>query len=203
LVLFSDRIIDSLGFDRSPNEILQRIAGLHQGKGQTALLDSLAYSIGLFPAPEPGDAIYLISDGGDNHSKLHEKDLERELLSRGIRLFSFMLSEGYFLTEDERAGVADVRRLAQATGGSIVSAWQDQSVKGGEQVNAQLRHAYDLMKRFYELGVELPPRLETEHRWELQILEGNGKRRRDLEVTYPRSLPLCSAVNLDKVSISK
>jgi hypothetical protein len=193
LVLFSGRIIDSLGFDRSQNEILHRIASLGDGQGPTALYDSLAYSMSLFPEPETGDAIYLISDGGDNHSKLHENDAGRKLLERGIRLFSFILGDRQFITTEGQNGIEDITHLSEVTGGSVVSAWQDQSVKESERLNAQLTHAYDVMTRFYELGVELPAELNRGHGWELQVLDGSGKKRKDIEVSYPRSLFPCFA----------
>lgn len=191
LVLFSDHIVDTLGFDRPPNEILQKIASLTRSQDRTTLFDSLAYAIDLFHAPQPGDAIYLISDGGDNHSKHQEKDVERILLARGIRLFSLILSNRYFVTKEEADGAADLEQLAEITGGSTARAWSDQSAND-RKLNASLRQLADLMNSFYELEVDLHSKLETEHRWELWAIDENGNRRKDVEVSYPRKLVPCS-----------
>jgi Ca-activated chloride channel family protein len=112
LVSFSDHIIDTLGFDRAPNEVLQKIAGLTNRPERTDLFGSLVYAIDLFHATQSGDAIYLISDGGDNHSKYQEKDVEHILLSKGIRLFCLRLSNR-FMTTREAVGSFRERRQTE------------------------------------------------------------------------------------------
>ncbi len=191
LVLFSDHIVDTLGFDRPPNEILQKIAGLTSRKDRTTLFDSVAYAADLFHAPQLGDAIYLISDGGDNHSKHQEKDVEHILLARGIRLFSLILSNRYFMTKEETGGADDLAHLTEMTGGSTVRAWADQTAND-RKVNTSLRHLSDLMSNFYEVEIDLHAKPEIDHRWELWVVDENGKRRRDVEVSYPKKLVPCS-----------
>src|ERR1700691_6248436 len=61
LVLFSDRVIDTIGFDRPPTDIVERLARLENGKGRTAILDSIDYSLKLLQPAGLGDAIYIIS----------------------------------------------------------------------------------------------------------------------------------------------
>jgi hypothetical protein len=193
LVLFSDHIVDTLDFDRKPSDMLQRLAGVTDGDGKTALLDSLAYSGNLFHTREPGDAIYVITDAVDNRSKLHEKDVEHELLSRGIRLFSFVLSDPSFVTIEEEASFADFKNLTEGTGGSSMNPSLDQSARESQQLDASLRHLYDMMRNFYELEVELPHEPKAGQRWKLNIVDSNGKKRKDVELTYPRSLLGCGS----------
>jgi hypothetical protein len=190
LVLFSDHVIDTIGFNRAPSEILQRLKRLTDGKGRTAVMDSLVYAIGLSPPLESGDAIYLISDGGDNRSKLRRRDVERLLLAKGIRLFPVILSSGYASTSVAEA-VSEITHLSEVTGGGIVYAWRDQFANGSDQLSAQIKAANELTKSFYKLELELPPRFEAEHRWELEVVNENGKRRRDVEVRYPKELVPC------------
>jgi hypothetical protein len=40
---------------------------------------------------------------------------------------------------------------------------------------------------FYELEVDLPAKFETKHRLELWVVDENGKRRKDVEIIYPRN----------------
>jgi VWA domain containing CoxE-like protein len=190
LVLFSDHIIDTFGFDSTPSAMLQRLAGLADGHGTTALMDSLAYSADLFHTREAGDAIYVISDGEDNHSKLHEKEVERKLLSRGIRTFS-VLWQTPLATLEEEESIADFQILTKLTGGSSVDTSQYQSAKGREQLDASVMNLYDMMRNFYELEIEIPPQLKMDQRWELQIVDTNGKKRKDIELAYPRNLVAC------------
>jgi hypothetical protein len=114
------------------------------------------------------------------------------LLTKGIRLFPFILSSGYATTEDEFEGVSKITHLAEVTGGGIVYAWRDQFVNGSDQLNTQLKAANELMKSFYELELELPTKFEAEHRWELEVVNENGSRRRDVEIRYPKELVPCT-----------
>lgn len=120
VVPFSDHVIDTIGFDTPKNEILKKLSELRDGHGHTAFYDSLIYGAGLFGTPEPGDAIYAITDGGDNQSKSNESEVEREFLSKGVRLFAFVLYDKYFPTQDERSTLPDLVHLAEMTGGASV-----------------------------------------------------------------------------------
>jgi hypothetical protein len=194
LVLFSDRILDVFGFDHAPTEILQRLKNLNDGWGRTALFDSLMYSAGLFQSQQSGDAIYVITDGVDNQSKFGERDVEQELLSKGIRLFCFMVSTAQppLLTEMERQhGYFNLKRLVDVTGGLLVNEEYNPYENERKELEASLRRAYDKMKVFCKLEVELPVKLTKEHRWELQILDERGKRRKDIKTTYARDLAAC------------
>jgi hypothetical protein len=43
------------------------------------------------------------------------------------------------------------------------------------------------------LEIDLHSKLETEHRWELWVVDENGKRGKDVEIGYPRKQVPCSA----------
>jgi hypothetical protein len=187
LVLFSDRILATVGFDHPPKAIQQRLANLKDGQGRTALFDSLMYSAGLFQTPESGDAIYVITDGVDSQDGPHEKDVKQELLSKGIRLLCFVVSTAQLplITEIERQnGYLGLQRLAEATGGSVLNAEYDPYENGRMELGVSLQRGYDKMMSFYTLEVELPFKLDKEQLWDLQIVDEHGKRRKDIETTY-------------------
>jgi len=151
------------------------------------------YSTSLFHNPEPGDAVYIITDGGDNQSRSTEREVERELLSKNIRLFSFVLSGYAFPTEEELLGHSYIRHLTEVTGGVVIDAGLSQYRGRGhvKQLSASLQRTYDKIISFYELEVELPRKLETEHQWKLQVVDEFGKRRKDVEIEYAKTLPSC------------
>jgi len=192
LVLFSDGIRDRLEFDAAPKNVLQKLANLNDGQGRTALFDSLMYSAGLFDTPKAGDAVYLISDGIDNHSKARSKEVERELLSRGIRLFCFILWPTRHGEDEAERSIYVLQHLTEVTGGLITNTRRDDSSNGREWLKASLLRAYTAMKSFYELEVEFPRNLETPHSWELQVVDDRGKKRKDIEVSYARDLVPCA-----------
>jgi von Willebrand factor type A domain len=75
LVVFSDHIVDTIDFSCPPSEIVLRLTGLKEGRGRTALLDALMYSAKLLRPFMPGDAVYLISDGGENSSQTRLREV--------------------------------------------------------------------------------------------------------------------------------
>jgi hypothetical protein len=116
--VFSDHIIDTIDFSRPPSEIVMRLANLKEGRGGTALFDALMYSAKLLRPSMAGDAIYLISDGGENASQTRLREVKRELLASGIRMFAFRLTDKYF-----RAATSEpmlLEDLTSTTGGAIV-----------------------------------------------------------------------------------
>ena len=193
LLVFSDHIIDTVGFNRPPSEIVLRLAGLEEGRGGTALLDALMQSMNLLHPEVPGDAVYLISDGGENSSHTRLRDVKRELLARGIRVFAFRLpGNRYFSTVEERSGPMLLEDLAGTTGGAMVSLDGNVSVSDRDHLRSVLARGYDEMAHFYEVEVEVPNTLKPEHRLSLEIVDEQGKKRKDLHVVYPQELPQCS-----------
>lgn len=193
VVVFSDHVIDTIGFDRPRREILQKLSARRDGKGQTAFYDSLIYGASLFGTTEPGDAVYAITDGGDNRSKSHPRDVEHKFVSKGVRLFAFVLSHRYFSTEEESMGRADLAELVEATGGAAVSMVGSPVANQADRLRPARQSLYDSMERFYHLELEAPS-VGKESRWKLEVIGMRGKKRKDVEVDYPRNLAPCRAV---------
>jgi hypothetical protein len=143
LVTFSDHIIETLNVGSSSHDIhdiIERITKPPDGKGHTSLYDSMAFAAGLFQKPLPGDAIYVFTDGGDNRSKLNRGDVERLLLSRGIRLFWFDLYDRYFPTEQGQEGYVDVEDLVKKSGGDCGDGGRRHAHKRSRVQQACQRH---------------------------------------------------------------
>ncbi len=192
LVVFSDHIIDTVDFSRPPSEIVLRLADLKEGRGRTALVDALMYSAKLLQPSLPGDAVYLISDGGENSSRTHLRDVKREFLAKGIRVFAFRLPENREFRAEEELSEPILKELTIATGGTIVDFDDGSSARDRDRLRAVLDCAYDEMAHFYEVEVELPSSLKKERRWVLEIVDEHGKKRKDLQVSYPQELFPCS-----------
>jgi len=81
------------GFDRSRAELLQKVSELatvalkKNSKANTALLDAIKTSTALMEPSQTGDAIFVITDGKENSSMEKEPELQRYLLSAGVRVF--------------------------------------------------------------------------------------------------------------------
>jgi VWA domain containing CoxE-like protein len=193
LVLFSDRIIDTIGFDRPAADIVERLAKMENGKGHTAILDSLDYSIKLLQPAEVGDVIYIVSDGGENSSKVHRSDIENKLLGDGIRLFAFILQpKTPFVTPEEAAEPNLLSDLTQVTGGMVVDEDSAAALDAPPKLSAVLHRGYDQMAHFYDLELSIPNRWSKKERLRLEVLGQDGKKRKDVTVSYPGYLLPCS-----------
>jgi hypothetical protein len=108
-------------------------------------------------------------------------------------VFAFRLPyDRYFPTEEERIGPTLLEDLARDTGGSIVEFDGVPSARDRDRLGVALDRGYDEMAQFYEVAVELSSGLKKERRWDLEIVDEQGKRRKDVKVYYPRELPACS-----------
>jgi hypothetical protein len=193
LVLFSDRIVDTIGFDRPPTDIVERLAKLENGKGRTAILDAIDYSIKLLQPTALGDVIYIISDGGENASKVHRTDLENKLLAQGIRLFAFILQpKAPFSTPEESAEPSLLAELAQVTGGAVVDEDSEAALDDRPKLSAILQRGYGQMAHFYDVQLSIPDRGAKKERLRLEIVDQDGKKRKDLSVSYPQYLLPCT-----------
>ncbi|HKW68527.1 MAG TPA: hypothetical protein VJP04_14630 [Terriglobales bacterium] len=88
-------------------------------RGRTPLFDTIHQALLTVGPPLFGDVLYLITDGGDDVSKLNEQDVINELASRGTRVFVILAMSGRPRTEEERNGPELMLRLAEQTGGYV------------------------------------------------------------------------------------
>lgn len=187
LVLFASEIVESLDFTSSPWSALKRIQRLSdidklapKDKRRTALYDSLLQSLGLFGTPLAGDAVYVVSDGEDNKSRATTAEVERKLLARAVRLYTFLTHpDQRFMTPEGEPIEATFANLAEATGGRLVDV-----PRAGPQLQADLKGVYDETTQFYGLQL-LRAAAEKERAWSLEVVDDKRKRRKDVILNYP------------------
>jgi hypothetical protein len=51
---------------------------------------------------------------------------------------------------------------------------------------------YREMADYYRLQVELPGPVNKEHEWNLELLDENGRKRKEVDILYPREILPCS-----------
>jgi len=193
LVLFSDHVIETVDFSHSPEEVVRKLDKLPESKGPTALYDGLKYAADLFGEPLLGDSVYLIFDGGENASKVRRTEVQSEFLAKGIRIYTFCLQIRVFPTEEEEGGPALLKELSDLTGGEALNPKLDFSRSGQDRLASELQRLYQKMTEFYELQLDIPGELlRKRQRWDLEVLDRNGRKRKDLRVVYPHELNPCS-----------
>jgi len=208
---FGERIIDAAGFEQDRPELLRLQALLfkaceqgHHG-GRTALYDAIARARSSLGNPNVGDAIFALTDAGDNHSHIDEKKLEANLLSAGIRLFVTIIRMDKLperaRTPEGLYGPGQLRDLVEATGGMALTVSQMgispplshfHAKSGAEAVDLALQRLFGQMGEFYRLDVRLPETVENPTKWKLEVTDAGGKPMRNVEVQYPQELIPCA-----------
>jgi von Willebrand factor type A domain len=89
------------------------------GTGRTALYDGIARAVSMLQPSAPGDAIFLLTDGGDNDSKIARSQLIREVDSAHVTALGVLFEDDQYRTPEETSGGNDVRDLVERTGGEL------------------------------------------------------------------------------------
>jgi hypothetical protein len=172
----------------------------------------------LFGKTRPGDAIYLITDGGANSGRESHSQLSDQMLRGGIRVFVFLVGSQEWRPRApvEYAGIAGVEALfgleKRTGGGEPEFPYATGELIGvnrppryiGESWNAfwkygrfsMLRPAldalYSRMTDYY--GVELfrSGNVARKAKVRLSIADSQGKRIKRIEVDYPHQIAACS-----------
>lgn len=215
LELFDEKIIEVLDFGAGRQAVASKIVTLASGakavpskSRRTALWDSLLNSISIFGSPRPGDAVYLITDGGDNMSKVRPRQIENSFLEKGIRLFAFLivsgaLSPGVLMPDETDV----VKRLTESTGGNYMALIGVRPRAGqpnfrmSEQQKVELAYGaqalYAQMKEFSWLQVSLRSPVDKTRDWNLELSHARDKSHKDLRLFYPHKLIACDKVSPD------
>lgn len=223
LYIFGVKSGEHLDFSAGNDRILDRLQHIHADKnyakehmeGYSPIRDALLQAEGMLGAPEIGDTILLLSDGGENSSRSKEKLLPQSFLAGGIRFFFCLLDQydsGY--TPEELGEDLDFRRLALETGGFVIVPFQgsnkfessdfvagrpsDQAMEAIRLLDIEII-GYDL------LDIELPSPIAKPEDLKLSLIKEKSRELKDSQLLYPHRLLPCSqlATSYNNPSASK
>lgn len=174
----------------------------NRARSKTALYDTVFEALHSLSTVQPGDSIYVITDGEDNHSKVRFSELEQALLGSGVRLYVFLLSD-FNTAMEERLGQGDMAELARRTGGVVaniqatkaypqgsveVYRYNDETKMGIQNTTRQILNQ---MRNFYVLGIEEKAPSAKPKDWTLEVVDADDHRRKDVGLAYSHSLTNC------------
>lgn len=206
LIVFSNTILQKVGLNQDRVILLKTVAHLKdEGDGslspygKTALYDAIVAGLAELGPTHLGDVIYTITDTGDNRSTAKPSKVERDLVSAGVRLFVLgtfdQLPRGR--TPEEAEGPHQLARIVETTGGgslALVAPYPNRFWRGEKERQSSLQGAFALyqqMQRFYRLEIRLPSEVDKPREWKLEVVDADGKRRNDLNLTFTRRLLPC------------
>jgi hypothetical protein len=171
---------DSQKRDAAMSDVVEQKDSL--GK-RVALWDALHQALALFGPHQPGDTILLVSDVYDDKSDRSGSDVEKEFITRGVRLFAMRRRRAShvdrdFLWNSHELEKTVLERTIKETGG----VYSDFSAP-------LFRFAW----AGYMLGVKVPGGLEKPRKWKLQFRGPAAEVHRKANLYYPGQLPPCSA----------
>ena len=204
LLLFAEKSVEKVDFKEDRAAVRTKLATIRAAwtqppdevSGRTALGNALHEAVGLLAPVELGDALYVVSDGGQRGSQTHYGDAEQALYAGGIRLFAFVIMDAIAARKvPELAwGSARLKDTAEDTGGGrvMLEVYPDLQAEW-QALAAPVRALYQQMAEFYRVEAELPVGVDKARDWKLEVVDSKAKRRKDVEVTYPRKLVPCTA----------
>jgi hypothetical protein len=212
LLIFNDKVIDQVDFSQGPEAVVEKLRQIGADsnyqkahvKGRTALWDTVLVGLGLLHEPTSADAVYLITDGGEDASRATSTDIRRRLAASNSRVFvSLMLSSAgnRNRTPEELNGPEEMSKIAHATGGAIFGPVAQGSsgpvllVTDSNQnltISSGLRNFYKTMLGGYRIEIELPSPVDKWREWKLELTKEKQKQFKDSQLGYTRDLEPCT-----------
>jgi hypothetical protein len=166
-----------------------------------------------------GDAIYVITDGRSDEKSSIAASIADELQSNGVRLYSFVLddvggTDQYGIngvtqtsTAPPPPGLKELTSLVRGSGGfgftlhpmgaRVGQSFGASSYRFDDRTHQTVRvAAYEIesaITNFYILTVGPPPHPLKSENWKLEVVDDQGKERKNVSLGYPSRLAGCSA----------
>ncbi len=175
--------------------------------GKTAIWNALGEALRLFNPHRSGDAIFLLTDAGDNGFHENRKDVIRKCLRTGVRVFVLAVLPPFrlaHLMNEASSGPSEVRELTSRSGGGVAwlstadlrtltSHWAIHHRKAVTRAFVEEFAPLALMAReinaVYRLQILLPEPVDKPRRWHLKLVDPKtGKTDRLLLLHYPHQL---------------
>jgi hypothetical protein len=207
LIAFSNGVYKTFPFNQSRSTMLSWLDGIDPKQrsglhGKTALRDAIAAANRLLDPHQEGDAIYAITDGGENESTTTNKELESQLLRNHVRLYTFLLRERISVDLEEGQTFVD---MVTNTGGALFGEtasdsywWENQpqysfDEKIKNRIAGQAAMLVARTAAFYRIDLLHPEAPKEGSNLSVDVVGRNGKKRADLLVAYPKKFFACSS----------
>jgi Ca-activated chloride channel family protein len=146
VITFSDRPNLVSGETQSIDAIQSRLA-LQVPDGNTALFDAISEgTLRLRSARYRRKALLIVSDGGDNHSRHHMKEIKRVLQESDLDAYAIgIFDTGPFKTLEESMGRGWLSKITDTTGGRVIAVAQASKIpEAAATISREIRSQYVL-----------------------------------------------------------
>jgi hypothetical protein len=207
MLTFSNEVHEEFQLSQSRTDIAKWMAsdpGHQPGlsyPAKTALFDAILAGLRVLGEPQPGDALYVITDGRENASHASLAQTKAALLQSKVRLFAFLLAgpeREFSPEEDAKDNFVD---MVKASGGmwfgtaalhwSFAPSWQADFAYGDktrEKIKTITQELNTIVSGVWILELAMPP-LRPETKLYVEVVGPRGNKMRDVRLMYPRLLP--------------
>jgi len=212
MLFFNDQVHDLIDFSQGNAAVAEKLRQVaedrdyvkQQVKGRTALRDAIFRGIQLLDHPSSADAVYVLTDGGDNASQQSASALDRRLAVTSVRVFAVLLYQklgNRNRTPEELNGPNELAEITKKSGGEILTAaqWQGKSITLSADAEAKVK-SEETLHRLYQaivqnslIEVELPFPISKNERWELELSSAARHQWKNAKLTYTDTLVSCDA----------
>lgn len=197
MLTFSNKVLDRFDFSQDRTGISKWLSQDHgrppklkHGERYTALLDAILEGLRILQPVQPGDALYAITDGGDNVSHISPSQAKAALVQSDARFYVLFTSATFIATVEEREGVDSLVEFADDSGGATFGDPLQSPYAQGyrERVRGYTEDVNARVSEFWTLQLA-PPASNKPSKLKVEIKDHAGKLRNDVLLAYPRILP--------------
>lgn len=148
MITFADEPRLVADFTSSSSDIEKELL-FAQPKGRTSLLDAIDMGLAKLRGAKYGrKALLLISDGGDNHSRVGEKRVRALSKESDVMIYSIGVFDRYVSTIEESLGPSLLSEIAEPTGGRAYTLSNPAQMPAlARHIGVELRNQYVLTYR--------------------------------------------------------
>ena len=198
---FSDTSVFTPEFFSDPERLRQAIAEARTqmpttGKGDTPLFDALHQAMLRFGTPQPGDTIVVLTDAGENKSKLRPGKVGNEIRGSGLRLVLLLVKQLSPIPAEEDPYWGTLIGIAQDTGGAIGTidttdrSWRNRK---DSELNRQALRKFWIQEVLggFLMQVQVPAGLQKPGKWSVRIDPAAYPELKHAIIQYPAKLVPC------------
>jgi hypothetical protein len=215
---FDESIHETIDFSKGNSAVLAQLRRMMDGNGfsakqvhgRTALFDAVHSGWQLLEKPSPADVVFVVTDGGDNKSRLKQEALERELIQSGVRLYAVLVMDTVGgsggRTPEELNGPDILGELARTTGGELFGPvgyrrghyiyydFSKYSLDDKMNIGQALMIFYEGLFHRKTLKLELPVApFKKEETLDLKLSGSAERKWKGAVISYPQKLLPCRA----------
>ena len=158
MITFADKPEEVSDFTSSIEDIQGKLV-YTVPKGRTALLDAIYLGVSkMRQARYPKKAMLIISDGGDNHSRYTQGEIESTVKESDVAVYAVGIYDRYFATQEEMLGPGLLERITELTGGRSFT------IEDPNDLSRVARRIGSALRNQYVLGYS-PRNLERNGKW--------------------------------------